>query len=177
MNKSLLALLMVVASFSFAEAQMKCGEGKCGGAMMSGKKMEKKFQSVDKDKATILQKGKDSLSCPKCGMNLPKFYKTNHSAKVGKVVKQYCSIHCLLADIKSGSKVEDIKVVDTNSLKFISAKDAFYVVGSAKSGTMSKVSKYAFASKDDAKSFAKENGGDVLNFEDTIKRAEADFKK
>jgi nitrous oxide reductase accessory protein NosL len=177
MNKILLALLMVIGLFSFSEAQMKCGEGKCGSAMMSGKTMDKKFQSVDKDKATILQKGKDSLSCPKCGMNLPKFYKTNHSAKVGKDVKQYCSIHCLLADIKSGSKVEDIKVVDTNSLKFISAKDAFYVVGSSKGGTMSKVSKYAFASKDDAKSFAKKNGGDILTFTEALKKAEDDFNK
>jgi len=169
MNKVLLALLMVVGIISASNAEMKYGSG-------AGKKMEKRFQTVSKDKAIILQHGKDKLSCPECGMNLPMFYKTNHSSKVGKNVKQYCSIHCLLGDIKKGSKLTDIKVVDVDSLKFINAKDAFYVVGSSKKGTMSKVSKYAFASKKSAERFAKKNGGEVTDFKGALEKAKEDFK-
>jgi len=180
MRKILLAIL-VISSLSIAiNAQMKCGDGKCGSAMNSNDKpkmMKDRFQSVSLDKAIILQNGNDKLSCPACGMNLPKFYKTNHSAKVNGKIKQYCSIHCLVGDINKGLKVKDIKVIDVQSLKFINAKDAFYVVGSSKKGTMSKVSKYAFASEKSAKSFAKKNGGEVLNFDETIKKAQNDFKK
>jgi len=140
--------------------------------------MSKMFQSVPMDKAVILQDGKDKLSCTNCGMRLPMFYKTNHVATVAGDTKQYCSIHCLSED-KEVKKldIKDIKVVDTNSLKFIEAKSAFYVVGSSKKGTMSMVSKYAFSSKSQAQSFAKENGGKVMSFEDAIKVALKDFKK
>ena len=71
--------------------------------------------------------------------------------------------------------LKDIKVVDTNSLKFIDAKTAHYVIGSDKKGTMSMVSKYAFSNKTDAKAFAKENGGTVGTFEDAIKVTKKDF--
>jgi hypothetical protein len=79
--------------------------------------------------------------------------------------------------MEKGLKLDDIKVVDITTLKFIDASKAFYVVGSSKKGTMSMVSKYAFASKADADAFAKENGGKVLGFEDTLKIAKADGAK
>ncbi|SFV55093.1 hypothetical protein MNB_SV-9-36 [hydrothermal vent metagenome] len=180
MKKVLLLILVMSGLSTVVNAQMKCGEGKCGSAMSGGEKpkmMKDRFQSVSVDKAIILQNGDAKLSCPSCGMNLPKFYKTNHSAKVDGKVKQYCSIHCLVGDMNRGLKVEDIKVVDVKSLKFINAKDAFYVVGSSKKGTMSKVSKYAFALEKDAKEFAKNSGGKVMNFDEAVKKAQDDFKK
>jgi len=150
----------------------------CGALMAhTPKHMPKMFQSVPMAKATILQDGKSKMFCPKCGMSLPMFYKTNMSAKVDGKVRQYCSIHCLVDDISSGAKVSDIKVVDTNSLKFIDAKDAYFVVGSSKMGTMTKVSKYAFASKEDAKAFASKFGGDVMDFEHTLALAKKQFAK
>jgi hypothetical protein len=72
-------------------------------------------------------------------------------------------------------ELKDIKVVDTNSLKFIDALTATYVVGSSKKGTMSMVSKYAFATKDEAKDFAEKNGGKVLSFDEAYKIAQKDF--
>jgi len=155
----------------------------CGALMASGmgqqspKHMPKMFQSVPMVKATILQDGKEKMFCPKCGMSLPMFYKSNMSAKVDGKVKQYCSIHCLVDDINSGAKLSEIKVVDTNSLKFIDAKNAYFVVGSSKKGTMTKVSKYAFASKEDAKVFASKFGGDVMDFEHTLALAKKQFAK
>jgi nitrous oxide reductase accessory protein NosL len=134
------------------------------------------FQSVSPTDAKILQEGEQKNSCSNCGMNLPTFFKTNHVAKVDGKVKQFCSIHCLAKSIKDGAKVENIKVVDTKTLKFIDAKKAYYVVGSKKKGTMSGVSKYAFAKKDDALAFAKQNGGEVMSFEKALEVAKKDFK-
>jgi nitrous oxide reductase accessory protein NosL len=139
--------------------------------------MMKMFQSVPKGKATLLQEGKAKAFCPECGMTLPMFYKTNHAAQVDGKVKQYCSIHCVVEDMNKGSKLTDIQVVDTNSLKFIDAAKAFYVVGSSKKATMSMVSKYAFSTKADAEAFAKTNGGKVTDFKGALEAAKADFAK
>jgi nitrous oxide reductase accessory protein NosL len=136
------------------------------------KEMPTRFQSVAIDQAQLLQEGEDKISCPKCGMNLPMFYKTNHAATVDGKVHQFCSIHCLSTTIKEGKKVDNIQVVDNETLKFIDAKTAWYVVGSSKAGTMSKVSKYGFTDKTKAETFAKEFGGEVMNFDATLKLAE-----
>lgn len=130
------------------------------------------FQSVAKEKGTFVQKGETKYYCPNCGMNLPKFYKTNHVHEG----HQYCSLHCLVEATK-GKIPEDAKVVDTKSLKFISVKDAFYVVGSSKPGTMSVNSKYAFSSQADAKEFMQKNGGKIVNFLEAYSIAQDDFKK
>jgi len=180
MKKILLTLLTLGAMISFSHAEMKCAGGKCGAAMKSKgqpKKMMKMFQSVSKDEATLLQKGATKAFCPKCGMTLSMFYKTNHAATVNGKVKQYCSLHCVAEDMQKGSKLTDIKVVDTNSLKFIDVAKAFYVVGSSKRGTMTAVSKYAFGSKVDAQAFAKANGGKVTDFNGALEAAKADFAK
>ncbi|QOR62177.1 nitrous oxide reductase accessory protein NosL [Sulfurovum sp. ST-21] len=180
MKKILLVLLAIGTMVSYSHAEMKCAPGKCGAAMkMPGKpkKMMKMFQSVSKEKAILLQEGKAKAFCPECGMSLPMFYKTNHAAHVNGKTKQYCSIHCVVEDMQKGSTLTDIKVVDTNSLKFIDATKAFYVVGSSKKGTMTAVSKYAFSSKADADAFAKVNGGKVVDFKGALEAAKADFAK
>ena len=180
MTKILLTLLVLGAMMSFSHAEMKCAAGKCGAAMKSEgqpKKMMKMFQSVSKGEATLLQKGEARAFCPECGMTLPMFYKTNHAATVDGKVKQYCSLHCVAEDMHKGSKLTDIKVVDTNTLKFIDAGKAFYVVGSNKKGTMSSVSKYAFATKAAAVAFAKANGGKVVDFDSALQSAKADLEE
>jgi nitrous oxide reductase accessory protein NosL len=134
------------------------------------------FQTVPQDKAILVQKGKNARYCDKCGMDLVKFYKTSHCAKVNGVQKQFCSIHCLEDAIQSGAKVTDIKVVDTTSLKLIDAKKAYYVVGSNIKGTMSRVSKYAFKNLNDAKKFQKKHGGKIMNFSQALNIAKKDFK-
>ncbi len=181
MKKLLLALVAMGTMLTMAQAEMKCEAGKCGSGMKKGtvapKKMMKPFQAVNKSEATLLQEGKAKAFCPECGMTLPMFYKTNHAATVDGKIKQYCSIHCVVGDTKKGSKLTDIKVVDVTSLKFIDASKAFYVVGSSKKGTMSMVSKYAFASKVNADAFAKENAGKVVDYATAYKTAEGDFEK
>ena len=90
------------------------------------------YQSVKAYEATILQTNKDKNFCIKCGMKLPKFYKTNHAAIYNGEMRQYCSLHCLVSDLNTGNSLKNPKVVDLGSLKLISIADAHYVVGSRK---------------------------------------------
>lgn len=169
MKKVVLALaaLVMVSSNGLAQ-EMKA---------MTGKKMPTRFQAVSMDKAEILQEGDAKMYCPRCGMTLPMFYKTNHAAHVDGKQEQYCSIHCLAETIENGGKVTEFKVVDNATLKFIDAASASYVFGSSKAGTMSKTSKYAFAKKVDAEAFAKEFGGKVMSFEDTLASVKSSLAK
>jgi nitrous oxide reductase accessory protein NosL len=150
------------------------------GAMDEGKgnKQMKPFQAVPMDKATIVQTGDAKMYCPSCGMTLPMFYKTNHSAVHGDHTEQYCSLHCLVeTNMKNNGSLKDIKVVDAKTLKFIDATTANYVVGSSKKGTMTMMSKYAFAKKADAQKFADEFGGEVKSFDETYKIAAKGLEK
>jgi len=164
-------LVFLVTLFTFAYAQMQGMP-----EMKKGMKMHN-FRAVPFKKAQILQDGKAKMFCSKCGMTLPMFYKTNHAAKVDGKMQQFCSMHCLVEAMSSGAKVSDIKVVDNTTLKFIPVDKAWYVVGSSKPATMSKVSKYAFGTKEAAQKFAKENGGKVMRFSEVLAMAKKAFEK
>ncbi len=145
--------------------------------MMQKHQMKQMFQTVQPSEATLVQKGDQKLHCARCGMNLVKFYKTSHQAVGDKQTYQYCSIHCLAEHLKSGAHLKDFQVVDTKTLKFIPVQKAWYVVGSDVHGTMSHVSKYAFANKADALAFEKKHGGKVMNFTEAMAVARKDFTK
>ncbi|ABB44595.1 conserved hypothetical protein [Sulfurimonas denitrificans DSM 1251] len=123
-------------------------------------------------KPELIQKGSQKEWCPVCGMKLESFYKTSHTSKVNHTDKQYCSMRCLAVDMQEHKiDTNDVKVVDALSQKLIFAKDAHYVVGSDVKGTMSKVSKVAFSSKEAADDFNIEHGGEVVSFEKALKMA------
>lgn len=134
------------------------------------------FQSVPKENALLLQEGKKHEYCHICGVSLLKYYKTNHAAKEDGVQHQYCSLHCFTKDIKEGAELENPQVVDVSSLKFVSVLEAYYVVGSKKPATHSKVSKYAFKSLDDAKAFQAKYGGKIVDFYSAWQIAKKDFE-
>jgi len=136
------------------------------------------FRAVPINKAQIEQSGKGKMFCNVCGMRLHLFYKTNHTAKVDGKTHQYCSIHCMFQEAMSkGIKVTDPKVVDNDTLKFIPVKDAYYVVGSSKPGTMSMISKYAFGKETSAKAFMKKFGGKIMRFKEVAKLVKRSLKK
>ena len=169
MNK-IITTILVLSSLVLA--------GNMGEGNSQTKKQMKMFQSVPMDKASIVQDGKAKMYCPTCGMTLPMFYKTNHAATHNGHTKQFCSLHCLSEEnIKNNANLQDMKVVDAKTLKFIDTKKAHYVVGSSKKGTMTMNSKYAFASKTDADIFAKEFGGKVMNFDGAYKIAASALEK
>ncbi len=152
-------------------------------ANATGGKM-KMYQSVDPSQAKLMQEGESKAYCPNCGMYLPKFYKTNHAVRLDNgEVRQYCSIYCLVEEMEltklrdKKDSIDEIMVVDVKSEDFINAKEAYYVVGSKKPGTMTTTSKYAFANKDDAAAFAAKNGGEVTDFKGAYTAALEDFAK
>ncbi len=167
MKQKLLLLVALMVLFAGCAEENKSVE----------KKMPSRFQSVKMDQAQLLQSGEQKMFCPACGMNLPMFYKTNHAADVDGKTEQFCSIHCLAETMQKGKKVTNIRVVDNSTLKFVDANSAWYVVGSNKPGTMSAVSKYAFAKKADAEAFAKANGGKVMDFKSTLAMVESGLSK
>ena len=134
------------------------------------------YQSVNEQDATLVQDGKDKKYCIKCGMNLVKFYKTSHSSTHDGKANQYCSLHCLADHLGEGVTLKNPKVVDVDSLKLISVSSAYYVVGSKKRGTMSRVSKYAFAEEEMAKKFQAVNGGNIMDFNKALEVSKEDFK-
>lgn len=134
------------------------------------------FQSVNKEDATLVQEGEKKRYCARCGMDLVQFYKTSHAATYEGKHYQYCSIHCLEEHLGEGIELKNPKVVDVASLKFIDVTKAYYVVGSSKRGTMSKVSKYAFLNEADAKKFQAEFGGEIMDFTQAREVAKEDFK-
>ncbi len=127
----------------------------------------------------ILQQGPAKMWCSVCGMNLAKFYKTNHAVVLKDgTKKEYCSMHCFVEDWpRIKDEVSKILVVDAKSGKWIDAKNAWYVVGSDVKGTMSGVSKLAFASKADALGFAKIHGGKVVPFDQAFEIAQKSLDK
>jgi len=138
-------------------------------------KAQKLFQTVDAKDAVLVQSGPNKEHCVICDMNLVKYYKTSHAAKLDGKNIQYCSIHCLTKHINEGAELENPMVVDVTSLKFIPVTEAFYVVGSDVKGTMSPVSKYAFRSLKEAKKFQKKHGGKILDFYSAWQIAKKDF--
>ena len=117
----------------------------------------------------LVQKGAKKMWCTICGMNLKMFYKTSYIAGD----KQYCSIRCLVADMKNSKiDLDSVKVIDAKTQKPILAKDAYFVIGSDIKGTMSRVSKLAFKSKNEAENFIKEHGGKLASFKEALKEAQ-----
>lgn len=149
------------------------------GIIFSSLNAAEMFQTVETKDATLIKTDSSKEFCNVCGMHLTKYYKTNHTAEFKNGHKeQYCSLHCLSEVHKDyEQKIKNIQVVDTNSLKLIDAKKAFYVVGSSKEGTMSPISEYAFSTKIEAEKFKKEFGGEIHTFEETLKFAKDNLDK
>jgi len=147
-------------------------------AALSFSYAEGKFSKMATIQPELLQKGEAKKWCPVCGMNLKMFWKTSHAVILNDgTAKQYCSIRCLAADYPNiKDKIKKILVVDAKTQKLTDATKAYYVVGSKVPGTMSKVSKIAFANKADAEAFQKEYGGKIVTFDEAFKEAQESLK-
>jgi len=132
------------------------------------------FSKMATVEPVLVQKGDKKMWCSVCGMNLKMFYKTSYIAGD----KQYCSVRCLVADMQNGDNIDldKVKVIDAKTQQPILAKDATFVIGSDVKGTMSKVSKLAFANKAEAKEFIKAHGGKIADFNTVIQKAKESLK-
>lgn len=129
-------------------------------------------------KPQLVQDGSQKEWCPVCGMSIEEYYKTSHTSKINNQKnRQYCSMRCLAVDMQEYNiNLNDVKVVDVVTQKLINAKSAFYVVGSDIKGTMSKVSKLAFLTKEAAEDFNIENGGEIVDFKTALVMAQESLK-
>ncbi len=121
---------------------------------------------------------KAPAECKYCGMNLEKY-------AFSRVVIEYddgssiglCSIHCAAVDLANnldkGPKA--IKVGDYGTRQLIDAETAVWVMGGSKQGVMTRQAKWAFAKKEDAEKFIKENGGTIASFDEAMKFAYEDM--
>lgn len=113
--------------------------------------------------------------CPVCGMVRSMWARTWITFNEVKNVSEVCSFHCL-ADwiLKAGQ--EPTKVMLTNYHQpdtAISANDAVIVIGSTAAGTMSPVSKIAFADKSKAIVFAESCSGEIVGYTEALETAKA----
>lgn len=116
--------------------------------------------------------------CQYCGMSLEKFA---HSMMVinyddGSTVKT-CSVHCAAVDLAvSIDKVPAIIMVgDYNSKQHINAETAHWVIGGNLPGVMTKNAKWAFADRESADAFIKDNGGKIADFEEVMEMTFVDM--
>ena len=117
-------------------------------------------------------------SCKYCGMDREKFAHSRMLVEYddGTAIGT-CSIHCLAVDLALNidKTPKSIQVGDYNSKTLIDAEKASWVIGGNKMGVMTKRAKWAFAKKDDAEKFAKENGGAIATLDESMKAAYGDM--
>ncbi len=113
-----------------------------------------------------------SPSCIHCGMDRATF---SHSRMLvtydDDTTVGTCSIHCLAIDLATNidKTPSSIEVGDFNSKELIDAEKAFWVIGGKKPGVMSKEGKWAFAKKEAAEAFIKNNEGIMATFDEAMK--------
>ncbi len=113
-------------------------------------------------------------SCKYCGMDREKFAHSrmlvtyDDGTKLGT-----CSIHCLAVDLAQNidKMPRLIEVGDYSSKELIDAEKAYWVIDGNKPGVMTNQAKWAFAKKEDAEKFIKENGGTLATFDEAMKAA------
>jgi nitrous oxide reductase accessory protein NosL len=88
-----------------------------------------------------------------------------------------CSIRCAAVDMANNldKAPKSIKVGDYGTRELIDAEKAFWVIGGSKPGVMTKQAKWAFAKKEAAEKFIKENGGKPATFDGVMKAAYEDM--
>ena len=104
--------------------------------------------------------------CPNCGMAREMWARTWISFENAEGRFEVCSLHCL-ADIsrKSGRVPEKVRIALYLTPEVsIPADEAVFVVGSRAPGTMTRVSKLAFADRSEAEGFAAACGGKLTSW-------------
>jgi nitrous oxide reductase accessory protein NosL len=123
---------------------------------------------------------KDELTkypkCPYCGMDRTQWQHSRHLVQYDDdLADGTCSVHCLAVSLainldRGPKAVYAADFASQEAIKPLIAVDgATYLIGSKLKGTMSKVSKMAFASEDAAKAVQAEQGGELGSFEDALR--------
>jgi len=117
-------------------------------------------------------------SCIYCGMDRVKFAHSRMLIEYDdNTTVPFCSLHCAAVDLalKIDKTPKSIMVGDYATKELIDAEKAYWVLGGAKMGVMSKRAKWAFAAKDGAERFISGNGGTLISFDDALKASYEDM--
>ncbi len=117
-------------------------------------------------------------NCIYCGMDREKFAHSRMLIEYEDgTVASFCSIHCAAVDLalKIDKSPKAIMAGDYSTKKLINAEKAFWVLGGNKMGVMTRRAKWAFAAKDSADNFIKNNGGTLIGFDDALKASYEDM--
>jgi len=109
--------------------------------------------------------------CRQCGMNLDTSAQTMMLVSyVDGTVSKLCSLRCAVdeMDHHKGKQVKSLLVADYKTGDLIDARTASWVVGGRRNGGMNSPAKWAFARKEDAETFARENGGEQSTFDQVL---------
>jgi nitrous oxide reductase accessory protein NosL len=112
--------------------------------------------------------------CKQCGMDRVAFsYSRMLILYADGTTSGTCSLNCAAVEMKEnkGKQVKSLKVADYVTNKLVDARSATWVIGGGKQGVMTDMPKWAFAKKDDAQKFVKENGGRVTTFDEALNLA------
>ena len=168
--RNYLAMLLMTALFA-------------GGSAVAGS-LEKSVEAsngkgMHADAATAPAKGGDGeTSCKYCGMDRKKF---SHSRMLIEyddgMTTATCSLRCAAVDLVSNidRTPRAILVGDYVNRQLIDAEQAVWVIGGTKQGVMTRNPKWAFAGRDAAEAFVKENGGRLATFDETMTAAYGDL--
>ncbi len=117
--------------------------------------------------------------CNNCGMARAMWARTWKDFENSKGRFEVCSFACLAKfDVKHGENPLNVKTaLYHNPQTMVAAQNAYYVVGSTAKGTMTKTSKLAFASQQEAEGFVRTCGGEAMSFQKTFNRAKESVNK
>jgi hypothetical protein len=111
--------------------------------------------------------------CPLCSMDLKMFWRSSHWLTFADGTRTgYCSIHCACQVYgERPAHIDHWEAVGHDTQKLIDARTAPFLIGSSLPGTMTAVSKVAFASVEAAKGYQQQHGGQIGTFDDALKRS------
>jgi len=121
----------------------------------------------------------DHRRCDNCLMDRNKWARTRYDFETSKGKFYTCSIHCVaVLSLKLKEEPKNVRVAEyMRPETMLEASRAFFVIGSIAPGTMSKISKIAFSSKEEAESFVKRYGGRVVDFNTALSEALKEIKQ
>lgn len=121
-------------------------------------------------------------SCPYCGMDRTKWHHSRHLVQYSDdLVDGTCSIHCLAISLslnldRSPKAIYAADFGSTEAIKpLVEVDQLTYLVGSQLPGTMSANSKMAFADKTVATATQAEKGGELSDFDASLRQTYLDM--
>ena len=120
------------------------------------------------------EKVESPKSCVQCGMDREFFaYSRMLIRYADGTTAGVCSMNCAVTEMKQnkGKQVASLMVADYAGKALMDARSATWVTGGKKPGVMTPLPKWAFAKREEAQSFVRENGGTITTFDEALSLA------